>query len=79
MHPAQGVGDHELGPQQADAVHRQGRHLLGVLGEGEVDVDPGGQRTRSASEPAAAGRGGRRDDWPGATAPSVTVPGRRRP
>ena len=58
MDPAQCVGDHELGPQKAHAVDGQGRHLFGVVGEGQVDVDLGGQRPGPArSRPAGAEAG----------------------
>ena len=43
-----------------DAVDRQGGHLLGVLGEGQVDVDLRGERTRAAG-PAGCGARPRTD------------------
>ncbi len=59
--PAQCVGHHELGPQKTNAVDGEGRHLFGVLGEGQVDVDPGRQRSGPArSRPRAAEAGVRR-------------------
>ena len=45
------VGDHELRPQQPDAVDGHGRHLVGVVGDGEVDVE---QRSRCLCRGAAA-------------------------
>ncbi len=57
VYPAQCVGDHELGPQQANAVHGEGGHLFGVLGEGQVDIDPGGQRSGSAQSRCGGGGG----------------------
>ena len=44
VHTAQGVGDHELGPQQAHAVDGEGRGCLGTVGDGEVHVQPRGER-----------------------------------
>ena len=42
MDPVEGVGDHELRPQETDAVDVHRRHLLGVLGDSEIHVQPGG-------------------------------------
>ena len=44
MHAAEGVGHHELSAQQPHPVDRQGSDPLGLLREGQVDVDPGTQR-----------------------------------
>jgi len=44
--PAQGVGQEELGPQQAHAVHGLGGDRLGVVGHGQVHVEAGGQGLR---------------------------------
>ena len=52
VHAAEGVGDHELGPQQAHAVDRQGGDLLGVVGDRQVDVEAGGERPRAHWPPA---------------------------
>ena len=74
MDPFEGVRHHELGSQQADAVDRQRGHLLGVLGEGQVDVDLRRERP-GPPEPACAApssRPARRRPRP--MAPSVTVP-----
>ena len=75
MHPLQGVGHHELGTQQPHAVDRQGGHLLGVLGEGQVDVDLRGERHRGRRvRPRAGAAGTERGHRRRPTAPSVTVP-----
>ena len=67
VHALQGVGYHELGPQEADAVDGEGGDLLGVLGDGEVDVEPRGR------EP-----GGRRSDDSAAVAGAAGVTARLR-
>ena len=60
--------------EQADAVDRQRRDLLGVLGDGQVDVEPG----RRAASTGRRGRrcGGRRGRGSAlaSTAPSSTCP-----
>ena len=50
------VGDHELRLQQPDAVDGHGRHLVGVVGDGEVDVE---QRSRCLCRERQPGPGHR--------------------
>ena len=57
VHTAQGVGDHELGPQKSDTVDRQCRNLGRVLGERQVDVDPGGERSSALFDVGGTGLG----------------------
>ena len=67
VHAAERVGEHELGPQQADAVDGLGGDLLGVVGDGQVHVEPGGERLggarrrATAAAPRRAARSWRRD------------------
>ena len=61
VHPLESVRHHQpRGAEQPDAIDGQGGHLLRMLGEGQVGVDPRRQRPRAA-QPAhlRSGRHGR--------------------
>ena len=59
MHAAQSVHHHELGPEEPDAVDVHGGDFLGVLGDGEVDVQPGGEHRCGSPRPAPSRARGR--------------------
>ena len=43
VHTIQRIGHHEFASQQADAINRQHRDFFSMLGNGQVDVQPGRQ------------------------------------
>ena len=61
MYAAQSVHDHELGAEEPDAIDIQSGDFLGVLGDGEVDVETSSEHRCGTGCPARPRRGRHRN------------------